>query len=96
MSNSQRISIKHTRAIIDAIHSGELDKAEYTESDIFKLKIPKGVTNVPQDILDPARSWQDKENYNQSLASLAENFQKNFKKYKNEKSDRLLAGGPQL
>jgi phosphoenolpyruvate carboxykinase (ATP) len=73
-----------------------LDKAEYGETDIFKLKIPKGVTNVPQDILDPARSWQDKEKYRQSLTSLAESFQKNFKKYRNEKSDRLFAGGPQL
>ena len=35
----QRMSIAHTRAIIDAIHSGELEGAAYTETPIFHLKV---------------------------------------------------------
>jgi phosphoenolpyruvate carboxykinase (ATP) len=35
----QRMSIAHTRAIIDAIHSGELEKSEYNETPIFHLKV---------------------------------------------------------
>ena len=95
-AGGKRISIKHTRAIIDAIHSGELEKAEYTETDIFKLKIPKAVSGVPTEILDPAKSWTNKADFDHNLVALAKSFKKNFEKYKNEKSDRLLAGGPQL
>jgi len=88
--------LKHTRAIIDAIHSGELEKAEYTETEIFKLKIPKGISGVPAEILDPAKSWKDKEEYKTSLSTLASLFVKNFNNYKNEKTERLLAGGPSI
>jgi len=95
-AGGKRISIKHTRAIIDAIHSGELEKAEYTETDIFKLKIPKAVSGIPTEILDPAKSWTNKADFDHNLVALAKSFKKNFEKYKNEKSDRLLAGGPQL
>jgi phosphoenolpyruvate carboxykinase (ATP) len=35
----KRMSIAHTRAIIDAIHSGELETADYTETPIFHLKV---------------------------------------------------------
>lgn len=88
--------MKHTRKIIDAIHSGELEKAEYTETEIFKLQIPKAVTGVPTEILDPSKSWANKEEFKTTLTNLAHEFNKNFDKYKNEKSERLLSGGPQL
>jgi len=91
-----RIPIKYTRAIIDAIHSGELEKAEFKETDVFKLRIPTAVTGVPSEILDPSQSWRDKEDFRTSLQKLATDFINNFGKYKNEKSDRLLAGGPQI
>lgn len=73
-----------------------MDKAEYTTTDVFNFRIPTAVSNVPSEILDPAKSWTNKAEFKKSLNSLAESFQKNFKKYKNEKSDRLLPGGPQL
>lgn len=34
-----RFKLRHTRAIVDAIHSGELTKAEYEEMPIFNLKV---------------------------------------------------------
>ena len=34
-----RMSIAHTRAIIDAIHSGELEKAEVVQTPIFHLQV---------------------------------------------------------
>jgi ATP-dependent phosphoenolpyruvate carboxykinase len=35
----KRMSLKHTRAIIDAIHNGELDKAEFVSTPIFGLQV---------------------------------------------------------
>ncbi len=37
-----RFKLRHTRAIVDAIHSGELTKAEYEEMPIFNLKARRG------------------------------------------------------
>ena len=34
-----RFKLRHTRAIIDAIHSGELEAAEYETMPIFGLKV---------------------------------------------------------
>ena len=34
-----RMKLKYTRAIIDAIHSGELSQAETAETAIFKLQV---------------------------------------------------------
>lgn len=52
-----RMPLKHTRAIIDAIHSGELEQAEYQKFDVFDLNVPKSCSNVPGDILMPRNSW---------------------------------------
>lgn len=92
----KRIPLKFTRAIIDAIHNGELDKAEYEETEIFKLQVPKNVTGVPSEILNPGKSWKDNNEFKQSLRKLAEEFVLNFDKFTNEKSSRFISGGPQL
>lgn len=47
------MSLKHTRAIIDAIHSGELDSTEYTQMPVFGLDVPKTVSGVPDEVLQP-------------------------------------------
>ena len=46
-----RIKLRHTRAIIDAIHSGELERATMVTSPIFNLAIPSTCSGVPDDIL---------------------------------------------
>ena len=88
--------MKYTRAIINAIHNGELEKAEFEETEVFKLMIPKGVTKVPSEILDPSKSWANKEEFKTALNVLASEFRKNFDKYKSDNSARLLEGGPVL
>ncbi|KAG5459156.1 MAG: ATP-utilizing phosphoenolpyruvate carboxykinase [Olpidium bornovanus] len=59
--SGKRISLKHTRAIIDAIHNGELKKAEFENYPVFNLPIPKRLTGVPSEVrliaLAPVRRW---------------------------------------
>ncbi len=52
-----RMSLKHTRAILDAIHDGKLDNVEYKTSPIFNLAIPTSCPGVPTEILDPRNTW---------------------------------------
>jgi phosphoenolpyruvate carboxykinase (ATP) len=48
-----RCPLKYTRRIIDAIHSGELAKAEYENFGTFNLSIPTGLEGVPIGVVEP-------------------------------------------
>ncbi|MFN0730236.1 phosphoenolpyruvate carboxykinase (ATP), partial [Polaribacter gochangensis] len=54
----KRISLKDTRAIIDAILTGEIDKAETMHSPYLNLTIPKKLEGV-SDILDPRITYKN-------------------------------------
>jgi phosphoenolpyruvate carboxykinase (ATP) len=91
----QRIPLRYSRAIIDAIHSGELaERVEYETADVFNLAVPKTCTGVPNDILHPERCWQDKAGYQKQLCQLASLFQENFKIYQEKATQEMLDGAP--
>ncbi|KAJ2798622.1 Protein kinase C-like 1, partial [Coemansia guatemalensis] len=92
-----RISLKYSRAIIDAIHSGELEKAEYASYGVFNLQIPKAVSNVPAKVLDPSQAWEGSaEEFGDTITKLARLFQANFKEYADKATPEIIAAGPQL
>ncbi|KAI9779174.1 MAG: Protein kinase C-like 1 [Geoglossum umbratile] len=91
----KRCPLKYTRAIVDAIHSGELIKAEYEVYSTFNLQVPTSVTGVPAEILNPQRSWKLGEaDFKQELAKLAKLFMENFKKYEDEATPDVVKAGP--
>ncbi|KAI8904723.1 ATP-utilizing phosphoenolpyruvate carboxykinase [Gorgonomyces haynaldii] len=93
----KRISLKYSRAIIDAIHSGELSKAEYETYPIFGLQIPKKITGVPSEILHPSKTWLGtQESYTATLGKLAKLFDDNFKLYADKASPAVIAAGPKV
>ena len=59
--SGKRCPLKFTRRIVDAIHSGELAKAEFEHFGIFGLSIPTSLEGVPQELLNPSLAWADKE-----------------------------------
>lgn len=98
-----RFKLKHTRAIVDAIHSGELAKAEYDTMPVFNLSVPKYVSNVPTEVLMPSNTWPDKEGYDETLENLANLFKENFKKFEDggghvtaQRAHEILLAGPQI
>ncbi|KAI9506300.1 Protein kinase C-like 1 [Coemansia spiralis] len=93
----KRISLKHSRAIIDAIHSGELETAEYVNYGVFNLQIPVSVSNVPAKVLDPSLAWEGTpQEFTETIAKLARLFQANFKEYADKATQELIAGGPRV
>ncbi|KAJ3070536.1 Protein kinase C-like 1 [Podochytrium sp. JEL0797] len=93
----KRISLKYSRAIIDAIHSGELDKVEYENYPIFNLAIPKTCPGVPSNVLHPAKGWMGtQENYAATTEKLAKLFVKNFAAYADKADHSVVAAGPQV
>lgn len=80
----KRIKLAHTRAIVDAIHSGALVNAKTARDPIFGLDVITECPNVPSEILIPRNAWPDKAAYEAMARKLAGLFQANFEKYKDE------------
>jgi phosphoenolpyruvate carboxykinase (ATP) len=93
----KRISLKNTRAIIDAIISGEIDKKQTKLIPYLNLSIPTTLPNVTSEILDPRDSYKDKGEWVRKAKDLASRYIKNFEQYTNtEEGKRLVSSGPSL
>ena len=89
-----RMKIAHTRALIAAALSGQLDKALYDVDPIFGVEVPRELAGVPTDVLQPRRTWSDKAAYDAQAKKLAEMFASNFQKYAEGVSPAVRAAGP--
>ncbi|WP_151193760.1 phosphoenolpyruvate carboxykinase (ATP) [Cysteiniphilum sp. JM-1] len=78
-----RISIKDTRAIIDAVLDGSIDHAPLRKDEMFGFEIPQALHDVDSNILNPRNTWIDKAAYDAQYQKLAEMFVNNFKKFTN-------------
>jgi phosphoenolpyruvate carboxykinase (ATP) len=93
----KRMSIKDTRACINAILDGSIKDSEFATTDVFELDIPKTLGTINPDVLNPRNSWEDKEAFDKTRDKLAEMFVKNFKKYQVENSEfDYSAAGPKI
>ncbi len=90
----KRMSLKYTRAIIDAIHDGSLGKVSTVTDPVFGLEIPESCADVPNEILVPKNTWADKGAFDQTAGKLASLFVENFKVYESGASDAVKAAGP--
>ncbi len=79
----KRISIQHTRALLNAALSGRLEQLEFWRDPVFGFEVPKHLDGVPDAILDPASTWSSREEYQRKYDTLAARFVENF---------QLLAG----
>ncbi|MCB9457204.1 MAG: phosphoenolpyruvate carboxykinase (ATP) [Anaerolineaceae bacterium] len=89
-----RMSLAHTRAIINAILDGGLTSIPTTADPIFGLHIPDQVPDVPTSVLNPRNTWGDKEAYDAKARELAERFKQNFKKYADLAGAEVVSAGP--
>ncbi|WP_404453773.1 phosphoenolpyruvate carboxykinase (ATP) [Virgibacillus necropolis] len=88
-----RMKLSYTRAMIHAALEGELNTVETTKDDIFGLEAPMHVPGVPDDVLVPKNTWEDKEAYDTEAKKLAVKFHENFKKF--TKADKEISqAGP--
>lgn len=74
----ERISIRHTRALLNAALDGTLDGVEYVEHPVFGLRMPVSCPGIPSEILNPRNTWEDKEAYDTQAVKLRDMFRKNF------------------
>ena len=93
----ERISIKATRAIIDAILDGSIDDAPTQIIPIFNLTVPTQLQHVDPSVLDPRGTYSDAQDWHSKATDLATLFVDNFSKFTDtENGVALVAAGPQL
>lgn len=93
----KRISLKNTRAIIDAIINSDIDTAPTKTIPFLNLTIPTVLPGVTDDILDPRTTYKNPIEWEQRATDLASRYIKNFEQYTNtEEGKRLVSAGPSI
>jgi phosphoenolpyruvate carboxykinase (ATP) len=87
----KRMSIAHTRAMVNAALDGTLRDAEFVTEPFFGLQIPTAVPDVPSEVLNPRNAWRDEAAYDAQARKLAGLFVENFKQYESQVDDAVRA-----
>jgi phosphoenolpyruvate carboxykinase (ATP) len=90
----KRMNIHHTRRMVNAALNGELNNVEFRIDPIFGLGIPTSCPGVPEEVLDPASTWADKNAYTDKAIQLATAFHQNFAAYAEGVSNAIKAAAP--
>jgi len=94
--SSERIKLRYTRAIIDAIHDGTLADIQTVVEPIFGLEIPITCPELPSNLLFPEKMWANKEAYYETAQRLSILFADNFAQYKSKCSFEVQSAGPKV
>jgi phosphoenolpyruvate carboxykinase (ATP) len=92
----KRISIGHTRALLNAALTGLLDQVYYYQDPIFGFEVPTECPGVPTEVLTPSASWGDRKEYDRRYRDLAMRFKENFAKFTDHTPPEVVAAGPKL
>jgi phosphoenolpyruvate carboxykinase (ATP) len=90
----ERINLPYTRAMVAAALDGSLAKVPTRMDEFFSLEVPVSCSGVPDEVLDPQATWEDKEAYVAQAKNLAGSFGENFTKYKEYVGPEVVAAGP--
>src|SRR5215471_8338342 len=90
----RRMKIGHTRAMIKAVLSGQLDGVAYERDSFFNLDVPTTCPGVPADVLNPRKTWMHPADYDAQAAKVARMFVENFKNFEGGVAADVIAAGP--
>ena len=92
----KRMSIKNTRACINAILDGTIKDSEFDTIEVFGLQVPKTLGDIDPNILNPRNAWSDKDHFDSKRDNLAKMFIENYKKYQTSEHTDFAPYGPKL
>jgi phosphoenolpyruvate carboxykinase (ATP) len=75
-----RMDIDITRAIVQAAVNCDVETVEFYEDPLFHILVPRACPGVPDEILNPRNTWEDKEAFDQRAKKLAADFSAHFDK----------------
>jgi phosphoenolpyruvate carboxykinase (ATP) len=89
-----RMKIAHTRAMITAALTGELDGVRYQRHPVFNVDVPVTCPGVPDEVLDPRRTWPEPARYDEAARRLAQMFIENFRAFEQDVPSAVKEAGP--
>ena len=89
-----RMKLSSTRIMLAEALSGSLNKGAFHVDPIFGLEIPDDVPGVQRELLDPKRTWPDKDDYTKTAHKLAGMFRENFKQFEDIAGQEIASAGP--
>lgn len=92
----KRISIRYTRALLNAALTGKLKDVPYFFDPIFGFEVPESCPNVPESVLQPWSSWPSRKEYDKRYHDLAQRFKENFGKFSDGIPQELNVAGPKI
>ncbi len=90
----ERIKLQFTRAMVQAVLSGTLNRVETKIDSIFGVAVPLSCPGVPAEILNPRNTWKDPQAYDLKALELAAMFEKNFAANGAEAPEEIKNAGP--
>ncbi len=90
-----RMPLKVTRTLLNAALDGSLNNAEFRVDPHFGFEVPVAVPGVDDAILDPRRTWTDKDAYDTAAHQLMRRFIDNFAQFEAHVDEGVRQAAPQ-
>jgi phosphoenolpyruvate carboxykinase (ATP) len=90
-----RMKLAHTRRMVEAAITGELDQVELDTEPFFGLHVPVHIEGVPDQVLRPQTTWPDAAEYDKQAKKLSVMFRENFEQFAAEVDPAITAAGPE-
>jgi phosphoenolpyruvate carboxykinase (ATP) len=90
----ERMKIGYTRAMVHAALDGSLIDLDFAEDPIFGIAVPMSCPNVPDEVLIPKNTWNDRTAYDEQAQKLAYMFSENFEQFADVASQDIKVAGP--
>ena len=91
----KRISIHHTRNMLNAALEGKLDRVKYRKDKLFGFEVPLTCPNVPEEVFIPENAWGNKKEYWMKYDALASRYIENFKLFAKGIPEEVIEAGPE-
>jgi phosphoenolpyruvate carboxykinase (ATP) len=90
----KRISIQHTRKLLNSALSGKLKNVRFRQDRVFGFDVPEECEGVPTQLLNPADTWPSKDDYYMKCHGLAARFVENFRRMSEGCPPEIVNAGP--
>ena len=96
----QRMPIKATRGLLNAVLDGKIDDVEFRKDPNFGFDVPVSVpalaeAGIDQTLLDPRSTWADKDEYDRTAQKLVQLFIDNFTQFEAHVDEGVRQAAPQ-
>ncbi|MDX1437969.1 MAG: phosphoenolpyruvate carboxykinase (ATP), partial [Anaerolineales bacterium] len=89
-----RIHLPYTRAMVSSALNGRLENIPLRTEEYFGLSVPEAVPDVPSEVLEPIKTWNDPEAYRDQAQAMVRRFGDNFSSFSSYVPAEVSAAGP--